>query len=252
MLRKISRPLESQPSGSARLRLADGLAWASSLPAGKTLQPADGSRIPCVFTSNSGGSVVSAEGMAIVGDGGTCWTGDRSITSTIGTGDFAFLFVLTMGSTGTQILIGDTGASTLFGVLSGNFYSFRGSFAGPAVTVGVPQRVLWTRVAGVEYIYANSAVTSAAAASSFASSGSTTLLCRATAADFPATCTVALAACWPNRGFSAAPARAVIDNPWAAVYEPRRIWVPVSAGGGGSFQAAWARNRSHVIGAGVR
>lgn len=36
------------------------------------------------------------------------------------------------------------------------------------------------------------------------------------------------------------------------VLAPRRIWVPVSAGGGGSFQAAWARNRSHVIGAGVR
>ena len=35
------------------------------------------------------------------------------------------------------------------------------------------------------------------------------------------------------------------------LFEPRRIWVPVSAGGGGGFQAAWARNRSQVIGAGV-
>ncbi len=39
-------------------------------------------------------------------------------------------------------------------------------------------------------------------------------------------------------------------NPYALI-EPRRIWVPVSAGGGGGFQAAWARNRSQVIGAGV-
>lgn len=42
------------------------------------------------------------------------------------------------------------------------------------------------------------------------------------------------------------------ENPWA-LFEPRRIWVPVAvAGGGGGFQAAWARNRSQVIGAGVR
>ena len=41
-------------------------------------------------------------------------------------------------------------------------------------------------------------------------------------------------------------------NPWAVVYAPRRIWVPVAeVGGGGGFQAAWARNRNSVIGAGV-
>lgn len=39
-------------------------------------------------------------------------------------------------------------------------------------------------------------------------------------------------------------------NPYMLI-EPRRIWVPVSAGGGGGFQAAWARNRNSVIGAGV-
>ena len=36
------------------------------------------------------------------------------------------------------------------------------------------------------------------------------------------------------------------------LYAKSRILVPVSAGGGGGFQAAWARNRSQVIGAGVR
>lgn len=41
------------------------------------------------------------------------------------------------------------------------------------------------------------------------------------------------------------------DNPWQ-IFEPRRIWVPVSAGAGSSFNAAWVRNRSQVIGAGVR
>ena len=46
--------------------------------------------------------------------------------------------------------------------------------------------------------------------------------------------------------FSSSPASA-----FDGLFEPRRIWVPVSAGGGGGFQAAWARNRSQVIGAGV-
>lgn len=37
---------------------------------------------------------------------------------------------------------------------------------------------------------------------------------------------------------------------WGA-FEPRRIWVPAAEVSGGGFQAAWARNRNSVIGAGV-
>lgn len=38
-----------------------------------------------------------------------------------------------------------------------------------------------------------------------------------------------------------------------ALFEPQRFYVPVAvAGGGGSFKAAWVRNRSQVIGAGMR
>lgn len=36
------------------------------------------------------------------------------------------------------------------------------------------------------------------------------------------------------------------------LFKPRRIWVPGAAGAGSSFNAAWVRNRSQVIGAGVR
>lgn len=44
---------------------------------------------------------------------------------------------------------------------------------------------------------------------------------------------------------------------WSAspdvIYEPQTIWVPVSAGGGGSgFQAAWARNANTMIQGGMR
>lgn len=35
------------------------------------------------------------------------------------------------------------------------------------------------------------------------------------------------------------------------LYAPRRIWVPVSAGGG-TFKAAWASQRSGIVGSGVR
>jgi hypothetical protein len=44
--------------------------------------------------------------------------------------------------------------------------------------------------------------------------------------------------------------RRYLRNPWA-LFQPNvgRIWAPPSAGGG--FKAAWARNRSQVIGAGV-
>lgn len=41
------------------------------------------------------------------------------------------------------------------------------------------------------------------------------------------------------------------SNYWQ-VAQPRRIWVPAAEVSGGGFQAAWARNRSQVIGAGVR
>ena len=44
--------------------------------------------------------------------------------------------------------------------------------------------------------------------------------------------------------------KAISADPWRELIEPRRIWVPVSAGGGG-FQAAWARQQGRVVGAGV-
>lgn len=47
--------------------------------------------------------------------------------------------------------------------------------------------------------------------------------------------------------------QALSGSQYRMLHEPRRIWVPVSAGGGGgSFNASWVRQRSQVIGAGMR
>jgi hypothetical protein len=44
-----------------------------------------------------------------------------------------------------------------------------------------------------------------------------------------------------------------ISNNPGLLFEPQRLLFPLTVGGGGGgFLAAWARNRSHVIGAGVR
>ena len=40
------------------------------------------------------------------------------------------------------------------------------------------------------------------------------------------------------------------SNPWS-LFTERRIWVPVSAAGGGAFKAAWAARPQRTIGAGV-
>lgn len=40
-------------------------------------------------------------------------------------------------------------------------------------------------------------------------------------------------------------------NPWS-LFTERPIWVPVSSGGGSGFNAAWARQRSAILGAGMR
>lgn len=46
--------------------------------------------------------------------------------------------------------------------------------------------------------------------------------------------------------------KSFVDNPWQIFQSPSiDIWVPSAAAPGG-FQAAWARNRSYVIGAGAR
>lgn len=56
-----------------------------------------------------------------------------------------------------------------------------------------------------------------------------------------------------TRGYWSASQRAsFLANPWQ-VFAPRSIWVPVSAGGGGGgFQAAWARNANTMIQGGMR
>ena len=64
--------------------------------------------------------------------------------------------------------------------------------------------------------------------------------------------TLAFAAYW-DRELSAAEHASMAANQWQIFAPlPRRIWAPSAAAGGGGFQAAWARNRSYVIGAGAR
>lgn len=235
-----------QPQTAARVDrrnpFTSGLAFLTRWP-GLVISDAAGSAD--IFTETAGGPApkVAAQGRAAIASGAgtnTGYSATRNLLAVTGTGDFSCLFVVSADALTTQILIGDTAGSTLFGMSGSSWNSWIGTAAVAEATAGQYRRVLWTRKAGVIYVYVDNDVASGSSSAAIPSGGVTTLLCRANAGDYPWSGGLAMFACWPQRGFGPAEANRLLPNPWQ-LYAPRIArHYRLLAGSGGAVLATSA------------
>ena len=217
MSRRYTQP-QSGPRQVDRLNpFSEGLGFVGVPDAAGVLRDSSGSA--AVFTPSAGAPAVDVRlsGVSLIGKGAstnTEWDCGVNLATSIGTGDFTFLFYVDApAGSPTALIFGDSGGSTLFGLSGGNWYSWLDAVTGPAVSA-TQQVVIWTRKGGTLSIYAGGASASGASATAFAASGNSRLLCRANINDYPWTGSLSLFALWPNRGMSADDANRLRADPW--------------------------------------
>ncbi len=173
--------------------------------------------------------VTTTTGIGISGNGNTSaqWNVSGNPAVGIGTGDFAFLFIVNKRNTDSGFIISDDGSNNLLYTSGANdYYSYLSGLHGPTYTLNKDQVVLWTRKAGVEYIYVDGAVVSAASTASFPAGTNQHILCRLNSTDFFQTASISFYAAWgSNRGFSPSEAQLLIANPWQ-LFEDEQTYLP--------------------------